>query len=461
VKTDGKRTLFVMALFLAVSSPAREAHARAHPEEVEGGRPLTADDVARRAAETSYSAKAAEQSVASAAAGVDAAWLAWLPRLTGTARYTRHSDFTPPALSFGSGPPVAIPLVLDQWSFQASVVVPLSDYAFKVATSVEAAEHVAEASRYDLAAARARSWTDGKLAYLAWLTARAGLDVAEVTLELQKGILADAKGQLAVGNASTADVLQSEAAVAAAELAVARAKNLVHVAERQVRIAIHATPGERFAPGSELESEPGAQEGSLDDMLREARSTRYELKSLERRSGAALGEARVARAVAYPSVSAFGEAVYANPNARRFPPRDEWFGTWAVGVQLTWSPNDLFLGGAGGRAAEARAVELEARKQALLDAIDLEVTQAYEALAEARAAVATSERQIASAAEAHRVTRELFAHGRATATQVREADTALTRARLDAVHARALAQTSSARLEHAVGRAGARVASTR
>lgn len=152
-----------------------------------------------------------------------------------------------------------------------------------------------------------------------------------------------------------------------------------------------------------------------------------------------------------PALALFGDAVYANPNVRRFPQRDEWFGTWAVGAQLTWSPNDVVLGGAGRRGAEARAAELEARQAALRDAIELEVTQAYHAAREADAAVGTIQRQLASAREAFRVAQALFASGRATATQVREAETAFTRARLEALHARASAKTSRVQLEYAVG----------
>src|SRR5689334_18002507 len=59
---------------------------------------LTADGVGRRAAETSYQAKASEEALRGAAARVDAAWVAFLPRLSTTFSYTRLSEFTPPSL---------------------------------------------------------------------------------------------------------------------------------------------------------------------------------------------------------------------------------------------------------------------------------------------------------------------------------------------------------------------------
>ena len=74
---------------------------------------LTAEMVAQRATTTSFSVRAADHSLAAVAAQVDAAWVAYLPRLTGGARYTRHSAFTPPLIAFGDGPPAAFPLVLN------------------------------------------------------------------------------------------------------------------------------------------------------------------------------------------------------------------------------------------------------------------------------------------------------------------------------------------------------------
>ena len=69
---------------------------------------LTADEVGKRAAETSYGVKASQDSLRAAAGRVDAAWANFLPRLTAKASYTRLSSFTPPSLGSG-GSLVATP----------------------------------------------------------------------------------------------------------------------------------------------------------------------------------------------------------------------------------------------------------------------------------------------------------------------------------------------------------------
>ena len=168
------------------------------PELKPGG--LTAEVVAQRAAETSYSAKAAQENVRAAAARVDQAWAAYLPRLTGTFKYTRLSDFTPP--SFGTGSIVAtpapagtpnptptiaagfsVPLVLNNWSLEAQVVVPISDYFLRINQAYSAATKSQEAARFDVVSAKAKAATEGKLAFYNWLRARGSVIVAEQSLE--------------------------------------------------------------------------------------------------------------------------------------------------------------------------------------------------------------------------------------------------------------------------------------
>ena len=413
---------------------------------------LTADLVGRRAAETSYSAKAAEESVRSAAAKVDQAWASFLPRLTGKASYTRLSSFTPP--NFGG---FTIPLVLDQWSLEAQLVVPISDYFLRINQAYSAATKSQEASRLDVVTARAKSATDGKLAFYNWLRARGSTIVAKQALEAAKTHREDAKNQLAVGNASKVDVLRAETAVAGAELAVERSKNLAELTQKQVSLAVHSKEGEEILPGEGIEGEPAPFVGSLPQLVAEAKAGRYEIRSIDVNAEAAKKQAAAVRGGAYPSLSAFASAVYADPNQRRFPQVDqngktEWFGTWALGAQITWTPNDTLNALAGARDVEARVANAEQQKNVVRDGVELEVTQAFQGVKEADFAMDSSKRQLASAEEAYRVARELFINGRATSSMLTDAETELTRARLEQLNARIEARTARVRLEHALGR---------
>jgi len=446
---------------------------------------LTAEQVAQRAAKTSYQAKAAEQNLTGAEARADAQWANYLPRIGLTARYTRLSSFTPPSFVTQDAPDpnnprpslvgtlaapgtpnpptvaidssnlfgdLRIPLVLDQWLTQATIAVPISDYFLRIGKAYSAATQSAEAARYDVTAARAKSYSDGKIVYFTWLRARGAVTVAEQSLGVARAHLKDAENQFAVGNASRADVLRAQTQVAAAELAVERAKSGVAITERQVRVAMHARDDEALAPGETLDAPLPPASANLRQLITEAETQRPELKSIDKNAEAARKLADVQRAGRIPQLSAFGDVTYANPNPRRFPQRNEWFPTWAVGAQITWSPNDILTANAGVAEAESRASAAEAQKAATHDGIELEVTQAYQALVEADAAVVSTQRQLESAVEGYRVARELFNNGRGTATTLIDAEIVLAQTRFEHLNARVDARLARIRLDHATGR---------
>jgi outer membrane protein TolC len=457
---------------------AQGASAKAGPTGSKAETALTADAVARRAAETSYNAKAAEESVRATAARVDQAWMNFLPRLTATGRYTRLSDFTPPPLFTGPSinfvgtttpagqPPQpgsefavnlfggggGFPIIVNNYLLQASIVVPISDYFLRINEGYTAATKAEDAARADVDTARAKSSAEGKLAFYSWLRARGALVVAQQALVDAKTHLTDAQNVFTVGQASKADVLRAETGVAAAELAVERTKNLVELTEKQVRVAMHAADEERLSPVEDLEGSLPPVQGSRAEFEREAVVHRPELRSVDANLEVLGQQAKVAKALYYPQIAGVGNVTYANPNQRRIPQSQDWFPTWDVSAQLTWSPNDALLAAPTRAEPEARVAQLRAQRKQIEDGLALEVTQAFQAIREADVAMDTSRRQVQSAQEAYRVARELFNAGRATSTTLTDAETDLTRARLEVLNARVDARVARVRLEHAVGR---------
>ncbi|HSO40676.1 MAG TPA: TolC family protein [Labilithrix sp.] len=437
---------------------------------------LTAEKVGERSAATSYQAKAAEELVTGANARADQQWASYIPRLGLTGRYTRLSNFTPPSLgdtstvettaaagTINPTPTVAVaasrfPNVLDQFLLQATIAVPITDYLLRIGKAYTAATESAEAARFDVIAARAKSYADGKIAYFTWLRARGAAVVADQSLAVARAHLADTEKQFAVGNTSKADVLRAQTQVAASELSIERAKSGVVITERQVRLAIHAPEEETLAPAESLEAALPPQNAQLKALVAEATSQRAELKSITKNADAARRLAEVARAGKIPTVSGFGDLTYANPNARVFPQRSVFTPTWSVGAQVTWSPNDFLVAGGGGNDAESRAAALDAQKVTVRDAVELEVTQAYQSVIEADAAIGTTQRQLDSAVEGYRVARELFSSGRATSTTLIDAEIVLAQSRFDHLNALVDARLGRIRLDYAVGRSPGAVA---
>jgi outer membrane protein len=436
---------------------------------------LTADQAGARAARTSWSAKASMENVRGAAARVDEAWAAFLPRLSAVAKYTRLSNFTSPVFFNTNGgylvgtlaPPGLIPpntqfesiaigsipfFVLDNWLFQATITVPISDYLLRTDQSYSAATHSREAAQWDVATARAGSDANGRLAYYTWLDARGAVIVAVEALNDQRTHLRDARNQFAAGNASKADVLRAETAVASAELALEHAKNLSDLGEKQLRVAMHAAEGESLVPGEDLEAAVPSVQGNLRQMTIEALASRPEVRSADANAAAAQETAQAAKASRWPTLSAFGDGILGDPNPRYIPPSNVFNTTWDLGAQLTWSPNDLIAANGNVRDLESRVAAIVANKNVTRDNIEVEVTQMLQAVHEADFSIESSTRELASAQEAYRVQRELFNNGRGTSTTLADAESDLTRARLDLLNARVNARTARIRLEHALGR---------
>jgi outer membrane protein len=435
---------------------------------------LTSDTAGLRTATTSWNAKASEENLRSAEARVDAAWAAFLPRLSGRFEYERLSEFTPPVIQLvrlspadetalaSSGLPKSLvsaltqpfgfPLVFNNWTLQGTLTVPISDYFFSIGQRYSSATHSEDAARWNLIGARAVALTEGKTEYYTWLRNRAAVIVAVQTLNDQKAHLRDARNQFTVGNASKADVLRAETSVSQAELTLEEASNLSDVTEKQLRVDMHLPEGGPLVPGEDLEAPLSPFVGNLKQMTDEAFSARAEIKSADANAEAASKQADAYKAGRYPVLGAFGDGIFANPNQRLFPQTPTWFGTWDFGATLSWSPNDVLVANGNVGDFEAQAAAIKANKNVTRDAIEVEVQQDWQGVRQADFAVESTSRQLASAEEAYRVQRELFNNGRGTSATLTDAETDLTRARLSLLNARADARIARIRLDHALGR---------
>jgi outer membrane protein TolC len=459
------KKMTMMGIAWALVSGVAENRAMAAPEEQPdtlvsrmapnpaGG--LTSDQVAARAAETSFDAAARRQALAAAEARLDQAKVAYYPKLTLTGAYTRLSEITQPPITFGgTTAPQIFTLPLNRFLFQAGLTIPVSDYVLRLSQGYAAASRNQRAAQLDQQAAKLKAGTDGRLAYYSWLRAKGQLIVAERALAQSKGHLDDANNSFEAGTASKADVLRVESQVASAELVVEQAKNVVLVNEDQIRTAMHDPGNERYEVGEDLRIDPTPVAG-LDDLaaLRaEALEQRLEVRALDETAWSLREQAKVARAGYYPRLDVFGNGIYANPNPRIFIPTAEFRASWEVGAQIVWTPNDALNASGASGDAEARASQIQMQKQVLRDGVKTEVMQAYNAMHEALVTLGTTARGLKAAEEGYRVRRELFRNGRATSVELSDSEVDLFRASLEAINARANLRSARASLLHAVGR---------
>jgi len=152
-----------------------------------------------------------------------------------------------------------------------------------------------------------------------------------------------------------------------------------------------------------------------------------------------------------PKLSAFGVADYANPNQRVFPQSDTFTGTWSVGVQVTWNLNDALNADVNVDRYRAQTDELKADRENLVRSARIQVLQAQQNVELARHSLETTQKGLKSAEESYRVRRELLAADRATAVELVDSETDLTRARINALNARVDLRVAIAQLVHALG----------
>lgn len=430
---------------------------------------LTADQVARRATSSSFDVSARRAELTAAAAEVDRALAGYMPKVALSGRYTRLSD--PGSDSAGSivvapgapaGPiapgtplvnaPLAFESIQNQYVFQASLTVPISDYFTRTKDRHKSAKESHASSRANVTATKRRVATDARIAYYGWVRAKLGVLVAEQALEQAKTHLTDANAALEAGSASRADLLRVESQVANSELLLESSRNLESLSLEQLRVAMHDTGSGNYTVGEDIRvSLPKLAKRDMKNMWRSAVDKRPELEVLRRAQRAQSRAADAERAGYLPRIDLFANAYYSNPNSRSFPQRDEFSSSWDFGAQLTWTPTDIPGASSAVKGAEARAAQLSAEARLAADNVRLEVVKAAQDAKEQEVAVKTSARGLAAAEESYRVRRILFQNGKATSAELLDAETDLTRARLDALDAKVDARVARVRLAYALG----------
>lgn len=440
---------------------------------------LTPDEFAQAALRTRASLRVKQAELRAAAARVDQALVNYFPRVTVTAAYTRLSEVDPPA--FGGDRPLQLPpevpdqiaqyippilsaftegfassfasAPLNSYSLSAQLAVPISDYVLRLSQGYAAASHAESAKKLELQAEALQIAADAKLNYFNWLRVKGQVVVAREAVAQAKAHVEDARRTFEVGLISRADVLRLEAQVASAEQLLSEAQAALLVADEQMRITL----GDQTRPltvGIDVMGVPAVAPPpeSLPALQREALQKRLEIRALDETQHSLKKAEQVTKAGYFPRVDGFAELLYANPNQRVFPQQEKFDLTWAAGVRATWVLNDIAATAGASAEANARTAQIAEQKAALRDALRLEVASAFSEVSKAASSIETAERQLAAAEESMRVRTELFRAGRATSVDVVDAETEVTRARLQQLNARVGALVARTRLEHAVGR---------
>jgi outer membrane protein TolC len=153
----------------------------------------------------------------------------------------------------------------------------------------------------------------------------------------------------------------------------------------------------------------------------------------------------------YPQIFLAANYDYARPNQRIIPPKDQWDGTWDIGVNVQWNIWDWYATGHQAAQAEAALRQSEAGIAQLNDAVALDVAQQYFNAQTAKEKVEVAFGGMEQAQESYRMTAEKFKNGLASNTDMLDAEIALLQAKLTHTQAVVDCVLASARLKKAIG----------
>lgn len=387
-------------------------------------------------------ARLAVQRMRVAQAGVEQANSAFWPRLSFLSGYTRTDN---PMLSFGH--------ILNQQRYSQAIDfndVPETDnlnvrglltvplYAGgKSRADRRAAEAGSRAALQEAEAVRLALAGEVARTFFTVQKTRQFIAAAEAAVGSYESSLGVARQRFEAGAALRADVLDLEVRLAQAREDLVRARNARALAQRALQHLLGLEGGE---------FEVAEQSPTLALPPDEIEASRPEFAAAAQRSRAAESQVSSARSGYRPRVSAFGTVDWENG----------WEtggdgASYTAGVLLQW---DLW----DGRLTRGRVNEARARLEAALEeerkvrlAVSFEVEQARLELQQAQERLHVGEKAVAQAEESLAITRDRFAQGAALATQLIDAQTALTAARVRHADAGADVQIATAALRRALG----------
>ncbi len=368
-----------------------------------------------------------------------------------TAAYRRLSPVDPFTITMpGIGTMEISPNLLNQYVTQLSLTQPLFT-GFKILSGIDMAEYNSNATKEEFNKDKSELLFNIKNAYWNLFKAEMMKKVVYENVEQVKAHLNDAKNLMKAGMLTSNDVLKLEVQLSDIMLKQADAENgvkLAMIALNNVLSIPLLTEIELATPANLV----AAEYQSLNELTAAAIEARPELKAMDQRIKMGEANVRMAESNWYPQIALVGNYNYSRPNQRVFPTKDEFKGTWDVGLNLSLNIWDWFTTVHQTDQAEASLAQAVDTKQVLRDGITLEVTQSYLSLNTAKQKIKITELAVTQATENNRIISEKFKAGMALSSDVIDAEVALLAAKTNHTNSIVDYEVAKARLEKSIGK---------
>lgn len=280
--------------------------------------------------------------------------------------------------------------------------------------------------------------------YLQLFEAMALRDVAKASQAELAQQVENTRAKVNAGTLTKADLLRVQVALANARQQEIVATTQLTVARANLLSAIGMDPNDQTTQFAEPTPLLTAARRSGDAAAR-AIGERPELEQARLQAESAHHQERARFYALFPEVDV--EAAYTRVDGQAFAPKNSAF----VGVRVGWPIWEWGASAAARRAASEEEVAARSEVEAERRDIQAELTARRAELSATASAVALAEQTIASAEEAYRVTDAVVKAGAGTTTDLLDAESALTQARLSLAQARYEEAIAHVRLKRALG----------
>lgn len=386
----------------------------------EGVKVFTLDECIRIALENNWSIKAQEDKISESEFARDEAKAGFYPELSMSYNYTRYDD----------EPTVGNIIVGEKNSFQWRGTVTQSIFTgYAVTSTYELAKLGIDQSKVALELEKLDLALNVKEAYFNILKADKAVDVAKSAVESLESHSALAKNFYDTGMTPINDMLKAEVELANAQHDYIKAQNEATFARASFNVLLSRTADESFDLEDILTFTPVTPDFNTN--LEKALESRPEIKSINIMDEQADRQIALTKSRYYPEADFSFDYIKEGDDPLVNGSDYEDANSWQAMIGVTWTFWDWDKTKSAVRQDESRKSQLTKTRRTIEDNIRLELKKATLDLKEAEQKIPTAKKAVEQAEENLRVSEERYKVQETTSTEVLDAQTLLSQARMN------------------------------
>jgi outer membrane protein len=391
----------------------------------EGVKVYTLEEGIREALENNWSVKAKEEKVSESEFAKEEAKAGFLPEFSTSYSYTKLNEVTSVnivgrgTLEFGDK---------NSYQWKGTITQPIFT-GFALTSAYELAKLGIDQSKVSLELEKLDLALKVKEAYFYILKANKAVDVAKSAVESLESHLAVAKNFYDVGMIPVNDLLKAEVELANAQHNLIQARNASRLSRVSFNVLLSRSVDESFEIEDILVYNPETPDFAI--CLGKALKARPEIKSFDLADAQIDQPINLAKSKFYPEAAFIYNYIKAGDTPAVSGSDFQKANQWQAIIGLSWTFWDWDKTMNSVRQNESMKRQLSQTRKTLEDGIKLELQRAILGLKEAEEKIPTAQKAIDQAEENLRVSEERYKVQVTTSTEVLDAQTLLSQARMN------------------------------